>query len=87
MATLTTEQVNELWNNRIISNKISCDGAFDCYVFNSKLDGKNYDLEYHHNDGIISDNDTIVEIEPIVKADLADVEYKGATPTKTAEKI
>ena len=75
MAKLTTEQINSLWDNRLESKKYECDGVFDCYAFHSKLDGCNYYLHYHHSDGIISDTDTITEIESVVKADLANVDY------------
>jgi len=87
MENLTTQQIDDLWNNRFESEKKSCDGEFDCYNFASRLDGYNYYLSYKASDEIISDSDTITEIEPIVKADLAKMKYQGLKPTMTTENV
>ena len=87
MADLTTQQVNDLWDNRFESEKKSCDGVFDCYNFASRLDGFNYYLRYKASDEVVLDSDTPTQIEAKVKVDLANVEYKGVKPTITTEKI
>lgn len=87
MANLTTEQAQSLWDNRFQSEKKSCDGAYDCYYFASRLDGYNYYLSYHHSDNVILDTNTAAEIEAQVKADLANAEYQGVKPVETIEII
>ena len=87
MATLTTEQQNNLWTNRIISEKSDCNGGFECYTFSSDLDGYKYGLIYLASEGVITGDDTITQIEPIVKSDLSNLDYKGVLPTETNEII
>jgi len=87
MAKLTEEQANNLWNDRFESVKLSCNGDFHCFNFASKLDGENYYLHYDCEDGVITDTTTNKEIEAQVKADLLNVDYKGALMTISSETI
>ena len=80
MATLTTEQQNNLWNNRFESvkcydNDTTQDAdTFHCYRFSSKLDQNNYYVTLEVPDVEHSSDSTA--IETVVKAVLATMEYK-----------
>lgn len=87
MANLTTQQAQDLWDNRFESKKITCDGTYDCYRFASRLDGYNYYLHYHHSDNVIADTDDAAAIEAQVVSDLQNEEYKGVKEVITTETI
>jgi hypothetical protein len=80
MATLTTEQQQDLWDNRFESNKCYNDNTtqdastYHCYRFASNLDGHNYYVVLESPDAEHSSD--AAAIEAAVKSELSAMEYK-----------